>query len=402
MNAHRLPRSLSSTPAARLVPTRPSTAVAWLPHRDGEAHDEHERITLADLAQRIARLKGLPCVGRLEAAGARAAQTAVAGPIYLVAPDTLLADEACKLGVSCRDDLFGGVVTHRMHATKAIVHGLVDDVLVVPSAWRDGLAQRLSGVVLPGYSTFSKRDARVATARLLARGRVRIKSCAGVGGHGQWTVDSRHGVDAVLDGLSDVALGRDGLVCELDLARSLTFSVGQADLGARRISYCGLQRQTPDRHGAPVYGGSDLLIVRGDFEDLLRLDLPPAVRLAIRQARFFDGAVGAWLPDLIVSRNNYDVIQGVDRDGRLRSAVLEQSWRPGGASPAEITAMEHFDRHPQDSVLRVATVEVHGTAQPPAAARVHYHADDPRRGPMLKYTLIETGENPTRLFHDCR
>ncbi|MGE3772730.1 MAG: DUF3182 family protein [Gammaproteobacteria bacterium] len=379
-------------------PAPPGAAVGFIDHRETSARDEHDRASLHDLAVRLARLKGLPCIGRLDETPRQISPAM----LYVVAPETLLADEARALGITRRDDLFGGVVAHRVHATKAIVHSLIPDALVVPAGWREGLPQRVVDVVLPGYSAFSKRDARRALMRLLADGPVRLKACNGIGGSGQWTVDTLHAADALLERFDDAELGREGLVCELDLVDSRTFSVGQVDVGACRISYCGLQRQVPGRSGALIYGGSELLVVRGEFEDLLRLALPPDVRLAVRQARWFDNAVGEWLPELIVSRNNYDVIQGRDRSGRARSAVLEQSWRPGGASAAEISALEHFDMNGDIGVLRVAAVERYGTLEAPRGARVHYRGEDPRLGPMVKYTQIDFGEDPTRLFHDCR
>lgn len=379
-------------------PALPGLAVGFLDHRDAAARDEHDRASLRDLAERLSRLKRLPCVGRLAASPRQVSPTM----FYVVAPDTLLAEEARALGITRRDDLFGGVVAHRVHATKAIAHTLVSDALVAPTGWREGLAQRVVDVVLPGHAAFSKRDARRALTRLLAEGPVRVKACNGIGGSGQWTVRTLREGDALLDACDDAELGREGLVCELDLRDTRTFSVGQVDVGACRISYCGLQRQIPGKHGRSVYGGSELLVVRGEFEDLLRLELPANVRLAVRQARWFDNAVGEWLPELIVSRNNYDVIQGLDRAGRARSAVLEQSWRPGGASAAEIAALEHFDAHGDVGVLRVAAVERYGSLDAPRGARVHYRGEDPRQGPMVKYTQIDTGEDPTRLFLDCR
>lgn len=400
MTAHRQIRPPSLAILAKRVPR---ASVAWLAPRARSTRAVHDLASLRDLATRIAGLKDLPCSGRLDPefrtspARARGATYAT----YVVAPDTLLSDEARALGITRRSDLFGGVVAHRVHATKAIVHPLLPDCVVAPAGWREGLAQRIVGVTLPGYSTFCKHDARRATLALLAEGPVRLKRCDGVGGLGQTVVHDVAALDAALDSLSDRELGQEGLVCELDLERPLTLSVGQADIGARRISYCGLQRQTIDHRGERVYGGSELLVVRGEFEDLLHLRLPQSVRLAVRQARYFDTAVGEWLPEFIVSRNNYDVIQGFDREGRARSAVLEQSWRPGGASAAEIAALEHFDERDDVGVLRVAAVEHYGERDLPRGARVHFHGEDPERGLLLKYTTIDTGEDPTRLFHDC-
>ena len=42
------------------------------------------------------------------------------------------------------------------------------------------------------------------------------------------------------------------------------------------------------------------------------------------------------------SRRNYDVVAGLDARGQRRCGVLEQSWRVGGASPAELVALAAF------------------------------------------------------------
>jgi hypothetical protein len=65
-----------------------------------------------------------------------------------------------------------------------------------------------------------------------------------------------------------------------------------------------------------VYGGSDLLIVRGDYDDLLGLDLAPGVRLAVVQARVYEAAATEEFPELVASRRNYDVARGIDAGGR--------------------------------------------------------------------------------------
>ena len=396
MPAARPRRPFALAPVQARRPAPPVAAVGFLEHRDDAARDEHERTSLRELTERLSRLKGLPCVGRFGDSSRRIGPTAC----YVVAPDTLLTDEARALGISTRADLFGGVVAHRVHASKAIVHTLLPDARVAPTGWREGLAQRVSPVVLPGFTAFSRLDARRAITRLLEAGRVRVKPC--VDGRSQWTVDSVRDADPLIDALEEAALERDDIACELELADTRTVSVGQVDVGACRISYCGLRRQTLDRGGSAVYGGSELVVVRGEFEDLLQLRLPAAVRVAIRQARWFDTAAGEWLPERLVSRNHYDVIQGRDREGRARSAVLGQSWCPGGASAAEVAALEYFASHGDVGVLRVATVTRYGTLDAPRGALVHYRGDDPRQGPMVKYTQIVAGREPTRLFHDGR
>src|SRR5690606_17642526 len=122
------------------------------------------------------------------------------------------------------------------------------------------------------------------------------------------------------------------------LADCQTFSVGQVRVEAQVLSYFGTQHATPDHAGNLAYGGSDLVVVRGDYAELLRLDLAEPVRRAIDQTRCFDTAADHLLPGFYASRRNYDTLQGLDARGRPCAGVLEQSWRIGGASSAEIAA----------------------------------------------------------------
>jgi len=86
-----------------------------------------------------------------------------------------------------------------------------------------------------------------------------------------------------------VAVSRE-LVLEQNLADVTTYSIGQVYVGGLLATYYGTQRATTDNRGTTVYGGSDLLIVRGDYDALLGLDLAPEVCLAVAQARAYAAA----------------------------------------------------------------------------------------------------------------
>ena len=100
-------------------------------------------------------------------------------------------------------------------------------------------------------------------------------------------------------------------------------------------------------------------------------------------------------PGFFASRRNYDVVAGRDADGTRRSGVLEQSWRIGGASPAELLAMETFAADPSLSQVRTACHEDHGGV-PPGGAIVHYQGVDPRLGPLAKYAVLESVDEQRR------
>src|SRR5689334_15227524 len=95
-------------------------------------------------------------------------------------------------------------------------------------------------------------------------------------------------------------------------------------------------------------------------------------------------------PGLFASRRNYDVAQGWDARGQWHSGVLEQSWRIGGASGAEIAALELFRAEPARQAVRTSAVEVYRINQAvPPHAIIYFSGTDERAGPMTKYAVVE-------------
>jgi hypothetical protein len=170
--------------------------------------------------------------------------------------------------------------------------------------------------------------------------------------------------------------------------------VGQVRAAELVATYYGTQRLTLDNSGAAVYGGSELVVVRGDFDALLGLGLPGEARLAVAQARAYDAAATACFPAFFASRRNYDIAQGLDSAGRRRSGVLEQSWRVGGASGAEVAGLEAFRTEPALHVVRASCVEIYGESEaPPPHATVYFRGIDERVGPITKYTWTKPYDN---------
>ena len=356
----------------------------------GFAHG-HERATREGIARRLAALKGFDFAGEFDP-GARHS-----GPVYLVPSDTLVGLEAAAaLGVRGEDDLFGGVVPHAFVATKAITHPLVGPDAAAPPGWSPAFGHRVRGAVLSGFTAFSRADARRAGERLLERGPVRVKAVRATGGRGQVVASDAAALEAALDAVEAAELSEHGLVLEEDLAGVTTYSVGQVRVAGLVASYCGTQRLTPDNAGEAVYGGSELLVARGGFEELARLGSPEEARLAVEQARIYDAAAVDCFAGMFASRRNYDVARGLEAEGRWRSGVLEQSWRIGGASGAEVAALEAFRAEPALRAVRAATVELYGpdVPPPPAHATVYFRDVDEKDGPMTKYALAEPHGDP--------
>jgi hypothetical protein len=343
----------------------------------------HEAVTRTGVARRLAALKGFAFAGEHDPA------QRYPGPVYLVPACTLVGVEAARaLGIRGEDDLFGAVVPHAFVATKVITHPLVAEDAAAPAGWSSAFPERVRDAVLGGFSVFTAEDARRAGARLLERGPVRLKPVLAMGGRGQEVIETVGELEKALAAMPPDELASHGLVLEEDLTDVTTYSVGQVRVGALLASYWGTQRLTPDHSGAAVYGGSDLVIARGDFDALLALGPPPEARLAIAQARAYDAAAMACFPGLIASRRNYDVAQGTGPAGR-RSGVLEQSWRIGGASGAEIAALEAFHADPGLAAVRASTFEAYGACEPPPHAAVYFRGTDEEVGMITKYALVE-------------
>jgi hypothetical protein len=230
---------------------------------------------------------------------------------------------------------------------------------------------------------------------MLEEGDARIKLGEGIGGRGQEVVTSAKELDAALDALDDATLLRDGVVIEQDLKEVKTYSVGRVRVRDWLASYIGTQRLTPNNDGVEVYGGSELTVVPGEFDALLELSLESPYRRAIECARAFDAAVRAAYPRLAASRRNYDIAQGLDAAGKSCIGVLEQSWRIGGASPAEVAALEVFQKNPGVQVVQACCVELYGEdAVVPPEATPYFHGVDDRVGHITKYAFVRDHGSP--------
>jgi len=346
----------------------------------------HERITRRALAERIAALQGMQYFGPVSR------RPPPRGPLYFIPSDTVESHRAQAIGIRSEQDFFGGAVPFRYVATKAISHPLHDAQAQGPHDWVESFAPRVASCVLPGTTAFSEADARRAGRALLRRGELRIKPVRATGGNGQTVVLDGDALDDTLARVPEIAT--EGVVLERNLRAPRTLSIGQVKVGPLTMSYYGLQRTTQNHRGEWVYGGSDLTAVRGAFDALTRLRLAPALRLAIDQAAVFHAAVVDSFPGFMASRINYDVAQGQDRSGLWHSGVLEQSWRVGGATGAEVAALEVFKDQPERSLVRASCFEVFGETELPPGACVNYSGDDPEVGRLLKYSFVETHVDP--------
>ena len=377
-----LQRSRPAAPSHIAPNLQAMNAVAVYFSRLGAPMYAHERVTLSAVAESIAQLNGHRYTGVFDANKHSSAD------VFLVPDDTLMFDEARKLGIQSPRQLYGAVVRCPVARTKAITHRLISTHAAQPHGWSAAFAENVSNAVLPGYTAFNTDDARTAAMRLLSRGPVRIKEPLGDGGHGQTVVSTIVELNALLEKLTIEKIERHGLLLETNLRRVTTRSVGYTIVGDRTIAYHGTQRSVTNNHGLSVYGGSHLTCVRGGWADLENLPMDAETHLAVAQARTYDRSA-AHFPGFFASRRNYDVGQGLDAYGQWWSGVLEPSWRSGGASTAELAALTAFAQDSTLQVLEATSVKRFGKLRkPPPGAVIHFEGDDPEDGPLLRYTVV--------------
>jgi hypothetical protein len=369
--------------ASQHAPAGRGVVVAHVP--DPEEHaSEHERATLLGFAQQLAALRGEQADGFYDPA------RPYGGHVYFVPSSTLSAGDAQALGIHGIGDLFGGVVPHAFIGTKAISHPLVHPAAACVPGWNNDLAARLGDSVLAGYVAFDRDDALQAGRRLLARGPVRLKAVRASGGRGQSVARDAAELQRIVGAVDGSEVTAHGLVLEEHMEQVRTFSVGQVRVAELTATYWGTQRLTRNNAGEEVFGGSDLHVVRGGFDALLALPLAEEIRHAVDQAQRYDAAVHACYPGFFASRSNYDILLGQDATGAWRSAVLEQSWRAGGATGPELAALELLQREPQRTQADASCFEVYGEgAEPPPQAKVYFRGVDSTLGPMMKYTVVQ-------------
>jgi hypothetical protein len=355
---------------------------------DAKDKGGHDYLSRRAVSRRLAELMGVPFAGEYADAQTNGSQP------YFVPQHTLLRNEADALGINSEDDLFGGVVPHPFVATKAVTHDTVSAHARAPHGWSHALGESLSPVVLPGYSTFTESDVANAGRLLLRLGCVRLKPAHHLGGAGQKVITNESELDAAIVTLDKEDLHHNGVVLEQNLESPVTYSIGEVRLREHRIAYFGTQRTTTNNHGEEVYGGTDLTLIRGSIADLLGLDLTHSVRIAVAQTLEYDEAITRAFPTFFASRRNYDVVQGRDEQGRRLSGVMEQSWRYGGASAAEVAALRIFADNADVDLVRASTHEIYSpNEQAPAGADIYFDGHDPHAGRLLKFCIIDRNGN---------
>ncbi|MVW73232.1 DUF3182 family protein [Bordetella sp. 15P40C-2] len=362
-----------------MTPTLKQSPACVLAYPRRAEASEHEVASQSRMASLLASLLG--CAVR------ESAEPALPDSTYYV-PDHTLVANLDDVEISDESRLFGGIVPHGFVATKAVTHGLWQASSQAPAGWNALLGGDLGDAVLTGYTVFTRDDALSAGRALLQRGPVRLKPIYANAGRGQCVVEDATALQRAIEA-SDA---EGGLVLEENLTNVRTFSVGWCRVGPHHIAYTGTQCLTPDNQGELVYGGSSLRCVRGDVHTLAGMSADADMRRAAQLAVQYDAAVNRAYPALIASRRNYDVVIGRDYDGQTRLGVLEQSWRAGGASIAELSAMLYFAQNASASEVYAYTCEEYGPhPRPFAETHLVYSGEDSRVGWITKTGGIGKG-----------
>ena len=291
------------------------------------------------------------------------------------------------------DRFYGGIVHRGFMATKLVTHPHWHDHDNLPEGWTGHFAACMQDCVLAGFSVFSHRHALDAATTLLKKHKVRFKNPFASGGEDQNVIDTVRSLDDFLATVSEADIAK-GLVLEEDVENSTTYSVGQIQLENHVATYLGRQYTSRDKAGNEFYAGSRLRVVRGGWDALLQLLQSPTAGKVVENARRYDEAAREHL-GLVASRRNYDVLVGPITENGVRCGVLEQSWRVGGASPAELLAMEKLMQ--DESVTAVQAVLYESRDEAPTFREddfIVYSGEDDRGQPLHKYARIE------KIYHD--
>lgn len=364
-------------------------AVVNLRLRHGEGSIDHTAEGFRGLAKRLAGILGC---GFADAPCGRDAERAANSGHYFVPDITLVGRHpAASLGIRGETDLFGGVVPAGFVGTKAITHRLPRPGAPAPLEWSPRFAEGVASVVLDGFTAFTLEEARRAGTALLRRDKVRVKPANADGGRGQSVVADVQALNAALERLGSDDLARFGVVLEQNLADPVTYSIGRVTVGGCTFSYWGTQRTTRTGTGKSAYGGTRLRARRGGFDAVLaQAVLPAGARQAIECARLYDALADQCFAGIVASRRNYDVVEGVDANGHLRTGVLEQSWRIGGASGAEIAALEALRADADLAGVEAACVEAYGNRiDQPDNAWTYFDGHDDQGEPLRKFAWVE-------------
>src|SRR3954469_24701399 len=95
-----------------------SGMLVWTYRSRQNVRREHETVTIAEIAKRIAKLKGISyggeCLIEDRPTCAR----------YIIPDETIRSETALRLGIRNEEDFFGGIVPNELVSNKVVTHPL--------------------------------------------------------------------------------------------------------------------------------------------------------------------------------------------------------------------------------------------------------------------------------------
>jgi Protein of unknown function (DUF3182) len=261
---------------------------------------------------------------------------------------------ARKVGISALGGAYGGIVKELQHADKAVLHQLPHASMQSPGWYSRRFATEVKDTVLPGFTTFSAEDTRVAFNRMQGEGySVRFKDPAGTGEKGQYLVKTRDELEQVMlrhgDGFTEA-----GAILEANLNNAETITVGYVDIEGDQYSWYGSPYDV-EFSGTKRFGGNDITVVRGGLSALRDYCKDVRNKTAVEQSKVVFDAYHAHLGSLIM-RATFDAVQGIDNNGQFISGITDPSLRPSASSAAEIRAIEAFRDYPDAKAVKTRIV----------------------------------------------
>ncbi len=328
------------------------------------------------------------------------------GKTYYVADKTIVLEfrENQKLIkdalIESEKDFFGGIVPRAHQSTKAIMHPLVSREAACPLGWSHEFSQELVHLelVLPGFTVFNIEDIRTAFNHLYDKGvyQIRLKDPLGYLGMNQFVVTSFQELEQFISDkiVNNEKLQQYGLVVEENLCPEdlKIYSVSFVTVGSHQVQCIGVQRFSQG-----LYRGTDHVIMQTGKRIIPELLAQVGIfnkedaQVIIDKALLFRALLNKHIPEIKTARFNVDIVSGIASiysNGTCelvkRFALLEQSFRVGGASAAEIWGLEYLLCHPSVDAVCASTYYRYGdeASQIVSGEENLYWGVDSRLGPI--------------------
>gem|GEM_PF-3259986 len=284
---------------------------------------------------------------------------------------------ASSLGI-VYPNFLGGIIDP-LHSQKSVFHSPLNDPEVVPDNFPFQFSKSLvtNQIVLPGYVAFSKKDIYRAYD-LLSKAKIvsRWKNPLFSSGREQYRIYSKSMLDSLIIATDETLLKKYGIILEANVLEDankegcpLSLSGGYLDLSNKIYSYVGEMKFGETGH-KDRYLGTSLISAIGKPQELMG-NVPEKFNGEIKMLQAISESLPL-LPNFCGTRINLNFVSGKieQNNGKIGPQVLaatEPTYRPGGATVAELYNVQRLLANPSQKVV---------TAQ----SKIHY---GPRNETMI-------------------